>query len=627
MLNAATSVGDFAEATHLNDWLRHPVYGDPSFDSFQRLPGNPIYRGTAPFEWPVNGFFFPDPRSGNWYVFIGDYAKGYLSPPSRCVLCRSTNRGRTWTNLGTILEGNPKMFDKGGHTPDASVVYAEGLYHMVYDWGEPDFNAEGGLAYAWAEQPEGPWHRAAEPITRNSTLPHLLGRYQRTYAATLLRRTNDWVILGMMDHAPHSWALFAMTAHAAGGPYTERRLVRCVEDEGFHPPLLEFFPAFVHEGLAYAPATSVALNRNFQALFRAPLERADDPAAWTLFQYGSVWHTDDVEGEHFGIWGQAYSGFVDHDGVLRVMFPSRDHEGQGTINMAHRPWKEPMRKRGFSLSGHSGPSLTLLRRAYTEFTLEAEMQLRGTASLLFDYAAPLGPNRPASDATLHPLAETRHVALQFAPRRWSLLRRDTTGHTQELASGPLREGLRRSIRLGRNGDLTTINLDGREVWSGQIPAGEDVPPTAVLGIRVEKDSHLAMERFRIRGESSPACMVFLHTEALLGAGASAKEWGECSDAGFRFGVGAASKVAKARAKWNVIGSGLRLWSPCGPGYGSIEVRLDGRAAARIDLHSEEAVPSMPVWSATGLADTYHTVVLVAEAGPAPLDCLEVTTER
>ena len=32
-------------------------------------------------------------------------------------------------------------------------------------------------------------------------------------------------------------------------------------------------------------------------------------------------------------------------------------------------------------------------------------------------------------------------------------------------------------------------------------------------------------------------------------------------------------------------------------------------------------------SATGLADTYHTVVLVAEAGRAPLDCLEVTTQR
>ena len=627
VLSAATSVCDYAEASHAHDWLRHPVYGDPSFDSFQRLPGNPICRGTAPFDWPVNGFLFPDPRSGNWYVFIGDYAKGYLSPPSRCILYRSANRGRTWANLGTVLQGDPRMFDKAGHTPDASVVYAEGRYHMVYDWGEPDFNAEGGLAYAWAEQPEGPWHRASEPITRNSTLPRLRGHYQRTYAATLLRRTNDWVILGMMDYAPYSWALFAMTAPSAGGPYSERRLIRCVEDEGFHPPLLEFFPALVHDGFVYAPATSVALNRNFQALFRAPLERAEDPAAWALVQHGSVWHAEDVEAEHFGIWGQTYSGFVDRAGVLRVMFPSRDPKGQGTINLAHRPWSEPMRQRGFVLSGHSGPSLTLLRRAYAGFSLGAEMRLRGTASLLFDYAAPLGPNQPTSDATLHPLANTRHVALQLAPGCWSPLRRDATGHTQELGSGPLREGPGHNVRVKRDGKQTTIKLDGREVWSGQFPASEDLPPNGVLGVRVEKDTHLAVERFRIKGEPDPARMVFMHTEALLGAGASPGHWGECSDAGFRYGVGAASKAERARAKWNVIGSGLRLWSPRGPGYGAIEVRLDGRAAARIDLHSDQAAPSEPVWTATGLADTYHAVVLVAEAGRAPLDCLEVTTQR
>ena len=83
---------------------------------------------------------------------------------------------------------------------------------MVYDWGEPNFNGEGGLAYAWAEKPEGPWHRDAQPITRNSTLAPLLGRYRRTYAATLLRRKQDWLILAMMDSAPHSWALFTMTA-------------------------------------------------------------------------------------------------------------------------------------------------------------------------------------------------------------------------------------------------------------------------------------------------------------------------------------------------------------------------------------------------------------------------------
>ena len=303
LLSAGTTTCDFAERSHVNDWLRHPVYGDPSFDSFKRLPGNPIHRGAPPFEWPVNGFFYPDSRSGNWYVFIGDYGKGYLKPPSRCVLYRSMDLGRTWTNLGVVLQGDSQMFDKGGHTPDVSVVYADGRYHMVYDWGEADFNAEGGLAYAWADRPEGPWHRASQPLTRNSTLPRMLGRYQRTYAATLVRRANDWLILGMMDHAPNSWVLFAMSARKPDGPYSERQIVRHVEDDGFHPPLMEFFPAFVHEGFVYAPATSVALNRNFNALFRAPLEKAEDPASWELYQHGSLWHAEDVESESLGYLG------------------------------------------------------------------------------------------------------------------------------------------------------------------------------------------------------------------------------------------------------------------------------------------------------------------------------------
>src|SRR5512147_30501 len=51
---------DFAESRHVDDWLRHPVYGDPSFDSFERLAGNPIYRGSREFAWPVNGFLFID---------------------------------------------------------------------------------------------------------------------------------------------------------------------------------------------------------------------------------------------------------------------------------------------------------------------------------------------------------------------------------------------------------------------------------------------------------------------------------------------------------------------------------------------------------------------------------------
>jgi len=622
---AAAATPDFAEARHAGDWLRHPVYGDPSFDAFQRLPGNPIHRGAPPFEWPVNGFFFADPRNRHWYVFVGDYGKGYLTPPSRCLLYRSTDHGGSWTNLGVILHGDPQMFDRGGHTPDVSVLYAEGRYHMVYDWGEPDFNAEGGLAYAWAERPEGPWQRASEPITRNSTLPKLADRYQRTYAATLLRRAHDWLILGMMDHAPHSWALFAMTAPRPQGPYSERRLVRQVEEDYFHPPLLEFFPAFAHAGFVYAPATSVALNRNFNALFGAPLEHAENASAWTLFQHGSVWHSEDREPEYFGLWGQTFSGFVDAHGLLQAMFPSRDAEGRGTINLAQRPWKEHFRKRGFVLSAHQGPSLTLLRRAYDDFRLEAALQLRGTLRLLLDYAAPLGPNTPSSDASLHPLMNTRHLTLELAPLQWNLLRQEASGQSQTLASGKLDERLKRTLRAERQNDRLAFTLDGRELWLGRLPASESLTSTGVLGLRLDAHSQVVVERFRLQGAPKPARMSFLWTDALLGAGESPADWSETRDAGFRYGSGAASKAASARAKWNVIGRVLTLWSPRGPSYGSVEVRVDGRGASTLDLHADREISSQPVWSVTDLSDTFHAVVLVAKSGRIPVDCLEVTS--
>jgi hypothetical protein len=616
---------DYAEGQHAGDWLRHPVYGDPSFDAFERLPGNPIHRGAPPFEWPVNGFLFADAPSGRWYVFVGDYGKGYLTPPSRCVLYRSADHGVTWTNLGVVLHGDPQMFDRGGHTPDVSVVYAEGRYHMVYDWGEPDFNVEGGLAYAWTERPEGPWHRAREPLTRNSTLPKLSGRYQRTYAATLLRRKQDWLILAMMDHAPHSWALFAMTAPRPEGPYSERRLVRQVEEDYFHPPLLEFFPAFEHDGFVYAPATSVALNRDFNALFRAPIEQAEDSSAWSMLHCGSVWHSEDREAEHFGIWGQTFSGFVDAQGTLQAMFPSRDADGRGTINLARRPWKEPFRRQGFVLSAHQGPALTLLRRAYEDFALDAELQLRGTFRLLLDYAAPVGPNTPSSDATLHPLMNTRHLALELAPEQWRLVRNDASGQPETLASGKLDQGQRRTLRIQRRDGRLAVNLDRRELWTGPLPAGDSPANTGVLGLRLEPNGHLAVERFRIEGTAKPAHLSFLWTEALLGAGESPADWTESTDAVFRFGSGVVSKLPSARAKWNIVGHSLQLWSPRGPGYGRVEVRVDGKVAATLDLHTDEQVRSQPVWSVAGLPDTFHAVVLVAKSGLLPVDCLEVTT--
>jgi hypothetical protein len=614
---------DYAESRRAQAWLRHPVYGDPSFDGFERMPGNPIHRGSPPFEWPVNGFLFTDPVSGHWYVYVGDYGKGYMKPPSRCLLYRSSDRGGTWTNLGVVLQGDSHMFDRGGHTPDVSVVYADKCYHMVYDWGTANFNEEGGLAYAWAEKPEGPWHRAEQPITRNTALPKLLGRYHRTYSATLVRRAHDWLILAMMDDAPCGWAMFAITALNPDGPYGERRLVRNVEAGYYHPPLMEFMAAFTYGDYVYAPATSVALNRNFNVIFRAPLERADDPAAWSIFEHGSVWHSEDVENEFYGIWGQNFSGSVSRDGMLRVMFPSRDTQGRGTINLAERPWAKPLRHSGFVLTGHGGPSLTLLREAYDNFTLDTEFRLRGCARLLLDYGAPLNPDAPASDSTLHPIMSTRQTAVEFAPGEWRILQAGPTGREAAFATGTLPAGGRFAVHLEKNGDALALEVNHHELWTGRLPTGPALARTGVLGWRVETNTHLCVGQFRLRGEPKPARLTFGHLEALLGAADAPADWEARHDRAFRFGIGAVSRKTGAWAKWNFLGSDAQLWLPRGPEFGQVELRLDRQQVWILDLHAEVPAPSSVLWQSPNLSEDFHALVLISKSGRLPLDSLDV----
>lgn len=618
------SATDFARSRYADTWLRHPVYGDPSFDAFERVPGNPIHRGVPPFEWPVNGFLFQDPVSGHHFIYVGDYTLGYGGRPSRCLLYRLTDGAQTWTNLGVVLQGDPALFDKGGHTPDVSVVYDAGRYHMVYDWGELNFNAEGGLAYAWAEKPEGPWHRAPQPITRNTTLSKLLGRYQRTYAATLIRRSHDWLIVAMMDAAPNAWALFTITAPRPEGPWSERQLVRHVESDDFHPPLMEFFPAFTHKGVLYAPATSVALNRNFNVLFQVPLERATEPGAWRIAQHGSLWHSEDVENESYGLWGQTFSGCVDADGTLRAMFNSCDAHGFGTVNLARRLWKQPLRNRGFVLSGHQGPSFTCLRQTFRQFTLDATLHLRGTASVIWDYRGVLGPNLPQSDATLHPLAKTRFQAVQLSPAGWQVIRVDEQGRTTTLASGAVTNHptWQLSLQRKRDGSLA-LRSDGKELWTSVPDANVAKEDPGAIGLWVEPHTHLFVEEFQIDGKSLPAKLSYLGLEALLGAGENLVNWEERSGLEFHYGLGLIAKQPQARVKWNITGNRLTLWSPRGPDFGKTEIRVDGQQATVVNLYAGQPTPSQPVWTSKKLRGQFHGVVWQALTGLLPVDCLQV----
>ena len=213
-------VVDYAEVSQREAWLRHPVYGDASFDSFTHHSANPVHRGKSPYEWPVNGFLLEDPVSRDWFLFAGHYRTNYRRDdehPTHATVFRSSDQGAHWKNLGPVFpveehtfqgEVSPTWF-----APDVAVVYADGRYHMSFDWttrnttwanaANPPGDANSGAGYAWAERPEGPYHRTAKPIATTREQPMLAGKYKRTYASSILRRKNDWLVLTLTDSGPN----------------------------------------------------------------------------------------------------------------------------------------------------------------------------------------------------------------------------------------------------------------------------------------------------------------------------------------------------------------------------------------------------------------------------------------
>jgi hypothetical protein len=635
---ADAMVIDYAESTQVHAWLRHPVLGDPSFDSFIRFPGNPIYRGQPPREWPVNGFLFEDPRGGGLFAYVGRYPRHYqFGPghaPADCVVLRSRDGGRTWEEIGPVFAGNFAFAgDEGGANiaPDVSVFHADGRYHMAYDWVHdaatwdtvftPGPGQDSGVGYAWADQPEGPFHRHSQPIFRNrdhhAPVP---GKYLRLYAATLLRRRNDWLLLTLTDSSRHfAWGLYALMAASPEGPWSEPQLVLSLEGDTFHPALMEFFPAFRYDGFVYAPATSVALNRNFQCLWRAPLESAHASGAWALHRHGSLWHAENREEEFNGIWGQTFSGQVTGDNRLRVLFPSRDAAGAGTINLAECAWTGLLRDRGFVLNGCGGPSLTLLRRSFRTFKLSAVIELQGTARLLWGWHGVLGPDRHGSDANLHPQARRNCLAWEWQAGEWRILSVDAAGDESLVATGPWARADLREVELAvDDSGRTRISADGNELWSGQtcVTPGQ-------IGLLAEAQTRLEVTRFALAGAGEPALARWHWWDAFLATGTRADEWETREDVGSPCGATAHHRIPGGRLKWNFFGTGVRWWAPRSPDQGRVRLSIDGQARGEIDLYSPTEMTSTSVFACDALTDGGHALVLEAVTGRLATGGLEV----
>ena len=634
---------DFALSVRADAWLRHVVLGDPSFDSFERRAGNPIVRGKPPFNWPVNGFLFEDPKSGNWYAYVGHYLTGYAIgpnlPPPHCRVHRSKDRGATWENLGPIFDDPKFRFLGDLHpaniAPDITLVFAGDRYHMAYDWATDNWlwsdalyprpDADSGCAYAWSERPEGPFHRAERPILRSSELSRrfaMAQKYHRAYGTSIVRREKDWLALVLSDSSDYfSWGVLAMTAADPAGEWSNPVMVMGVEGDGYFPPTFEAFPTVIYDGYVYSQGASVSLHRDFQVIYRAKVEEAHRPEAWQLYQHGSAWHSEFVLNEGMGIWGQSYSGFVDRDGQFQVLFPSRERETNiGTINLAVRPWNKPLRDRTFVLSGHAGRSLTVLRYAWEHFNLRADLALRGGAArIIWGYQAPLSADRHSSDSTIHPLGLTRHQGLEISTDAWRIVSVDAAGKLSVRAEGPLETGTARAIWMGAQEDgRFRLAIDQKTRWEDDLPVA-----AGPLGWLVEPFTNLRVSRFEIDGRFEPAVMPWLYVEALTGAGVTMEDWDAIESPIFRFGVGALRKTPGGRAKWNFRGRGFQLWSPRGPEFGRCELLLDGRKVADLDFHADGEQPSRVVYRLDDAGDGYHAVILRSTEGRLVVDSLDV----
>jgi hypothetical protein len=630
--------GDFAMPEARDCWLHHTILGEPSFDAFRRLPGNPVIRGAAPYEWPVNGFLLRDPASGDWFLYAGLYRQGYAiddQHPCRCEVWRSRDQGVTWERLGPVFDdSSPFVFEDGSfpvvHAPDVAVVYDGGRYHLVYDYltagaswstiGNPTDGTDNGIAYAWSDRPEGPFQRTSPAIYSLPANPARLGKYRRMYAQTLVRRRDDWLVLAMMDSGPFfGWALVALRADRPEGPYEDPVFLLHPESDHHYPALLEYFPAFVHDGYVYAPATSVALNRNVQFVFRAPLDQALEPAAWEAFLPGSVWHGLPIEHESHGIWGQTFSAFVDPQGVLQAMFPSRDRQGMGTLNLARRPWNQPYRERGFVVSGHRGPSLALLRRTCADLDLTCTFRRTGgQLSICWDWQAPLGPDDARADASLHPLTRTRHRALRITDEAWALGEVDAHGDWTPTAGGERTWEETQTVTIRRNHEdgLEVVVLDHETVWHGQARTGSGGP----VALLVEPETWVEVESLILRGTEIPCRLHFLATEAILNA-AERPHWRTLDDPLFRYGSGALTDTVGATAKWNFAGTACEVWGPGRPGYGAATVVLDGKEVGRLSARADAPTESQPLLRLRGLPPGSHALTLKVEQTPFPLDSL------
>lgn len=616
---------DYAKIENMDGWLRHPVLGDPSFDTFERL-GDTVHHSEPPYEWAVNGSLFRD-FDDTWYYYAGLYPYGYVSKgeeKSHFKIYRSCDRGKTWEDLGRGLdigfrfEGDNVDSDGG---PDAVVSYDErhGKYLLTYDNSTNDFawstahnpectEADSGAALVWGETPAGPFTRFNKRFLSNRRVHGCLGRFSRMYASAVFPRKKDYIAFCLCDSDQHfAWGLAVMTAPEPEGPWTLPHLVLSCDRPEYYPCPLEFYPVELYQGIVYANATSVARNRNYQGTFAAPLEHAQDPSAWSLVHDGNIWHAHDHPDEYYGIWGQTFHGFVEPvTGRYVVMFPSKDKKDCGTLSVAARPWNCPYSD-GFTMTAHEGASISPLLTAYGQFVLEVEFEAKGTVDIAFDYHGILGPDDSCADSVPSAAALAGYTAIRISENSCMAVTVTENGDEIVYSRSPLREPAS-SVRIERQGHQVSVWINKKIIWE-KLTVQMEASTARPLALILFEHSRITCRRFCVEGREKEYRLCYNAADALLGAGQlhPGRDIVDMSDKLSRDVWHRTPKgyVGEGRiaAKWNVTGDGFCIPFVKIPGFGKASIWVDGNFMGTVELCGEGET----CWEIRGLEMGRHAV--------------------
>lgn len=591
-------IRDYAKTENMNAWLRHPVLGDPSFDTFERL-GQTVHRSAPPYEWAVNGSIFCD-FDGTWYYYAGLYPRGYacIAAPRFRIYC-SKDKGSSWEDLGWGFEegfsfdGYDIAFDG---CPDAFLTYDKKLkkYILTYDtasndytWEtayDPKYNVESGVGVAIADSPAGPFERLTSLVVSNRKVHGRFGRYTRIYASCVVPRENDYIAFCLADSERHfAWALTVLTAPTLEGPWSDPHVVLDCERPGYYPCPLEFFPVEIHGDHVVAHATSVAMNRNYQASFTAPLEQAHIPSAWTMTDDGNVWHAHDHPDEHFGIWGQTIHGF-NENGKYIVMHASRSSEDLGTLGLAVRDIDTPYSD-GFTMTAHNGPSISPIKASYGELAIDAEFKYKGRVDISFAYQGTLGPAENVSDAVPSTAAMSDYCAVRFNDNTCSLITVSCDGSVTTHTSAPISDSMI-SLGLTRNKDgEISVSVNGQTLCKDITLTDKVAPLAIVLG----EHSRIDCQKFAVDGEEHPYVWRWNAEDALLGAGqyypdqtVVTPDQALIPDRWHRLPDGYVGE-GQVSAKWNLHGSSFAIELKRDPCFGVAGIWVDGYFYGSVNL--------------------------------------------